>query len=282
MAMRNFRLIFNAIVVLTIVTVSHAQVRTSGPTTRSGAENGVRTNGNTNVRTSTPRISTQNAQNPSVRSNTNSNQMRGNSSSVRNQPNRANAEIHSNAPSVRTNTQSRVRSNPSNNSAVRDVRVDNLPKAQNFNRSAVRVEDGKRFTSDRTIFHPNSNARLSAVRHNNNQYYLDNGYYYQMRNNRYYRVSAPVGMMMPSLPHGYMKMYIAGHQFYHYHGTYYRWVNNHYYVVEPPIGAIVGVLPMDYMKIYINGRVYYEYFGVVYQRIWYRGHRAYQVVGYLN
>src|SRR5690625_8024979 len=82
------------------------------------------------------------------------------------------------------------------------------------------------------IYHPNSNARLSAVRHNNNQYYLDNGYYYQMRNNRYYRVSAPVGMMVPSLPHGYMKIFIGAQPYYHYHGTYYRWVNNHYYVVR--------------------------------------------------
>lgn len=103
-----------------------------------------------------------------------------------------------------------------------------------------------------------------------------------MRNNRYYRVSAPVGMMVPSLPHGYMKIFIGPQAYYHYHGTYYRWANNYYYVVEPPIGAIVHALPMDYMKIYINGRVYYEYFGVVYQKIRYRGHIAYQVVGYLN
>src|SRR5690606_39597525 len=172
--------------------------------------------------------------------------------------------------------------NKSNNREVREVKVENLPQARNFNRSDIRVENGKNFSADRMIYHPNSNARLSAVRHNNSQYYLDNGYYYQMRNNRYYRVSAPVGLMVPSLPHGYMKIFIGPQTYYHYHGTYYRWANNYYYVVEPPIGAIVHALPMDYMKIYINGRVYYEYFGVVYQKIRYRGHIAYQVVGYLN
>lgn len=297
MVMKNFRLILNVIVVLAFIGVSHAQARSSGTTVRSGSGNELRSD--SNVRSAPAKTPAQNQQNSAVKSNVKSNIKSNNNAKQNNRNTRSsrkqstkvieNNRVNSTHPSLENNktnkrgTQNSVRSsNSSNNIAISEVKVEKLPKAQKFNKSAVRIENGNKFTSNRIVYHPNSNAKFNVVRHKNNQYFLDNGYYYQKRNQRYYRVLAPVGMMFSSLPHGHLKIFIGAQQYYHYHGTYYRWKNNHYYVVNPPIGAIVHALPKDYLKIHINGGVYYEYFGVVYQKIKYRGHRAYQIVGYLD
>jgi len=197
---------------------------------------------------------------------------------VRNQSNtRSTRTTQSNASNPRI-ANSPTRRN-SSNEKVRTVRVENLPKVRNFDRNTIRYESG---SARRVIYHNNNNANFNHVTFNHNQYYLDNGYYYQYSNNRYMRVVAPVGFYLPTLPMGYTNIYIGGSQYYYYGGTYYNWHNGNYYVVQPPVGAIVYALPADYEKVYINGDRFYEYFGVLYQKVHYRGHRAYQVVGYLN
>lgn len=161
MAMKKFRLLLNAIVLLTFIAVSQAQVRTSGSAVRSGSESGVRANNDSNIRSSTPRNSIKNSS--AVRPNNNANQTRGNSPAARNQ---SNNRINSSSTSVRSNNQGvrshqnsvRSNSNNSNNREVREVKVENLPQARNFNRSDIRVENGKNFSADRMIYHPNSNA----------------------------------------------------------------------------------------------------------------------------
>ncbi len=264
----------------------NAQVRsTSGNTVRSGSEKEIRTN--QPVRSDANQVRQSTRSNSPVRSNSDQ-QIRSNNSSTNNvRSNIPNPVRNTNAPTVRSepvrtsqiNNGQAVRGNTSSDENSKIIRVENQPKARNFDRNSVRFENG---STRRVIYHNNNNANFNHVTYNHNQYYLDNGYYYQLYNNRYRRVMAPVGFYIHTLPIGYTNIYIGGNQYYYYNGTYYNRYNSNYYVVQPPVGAIVYALPADYEKVYINGQKYYEYFGVLYQKVYYYGDRAYQVVGYLN
>ena len=158
------------------------------------------------------------------------------------------------------------------------IRIDRQPEAQNFSRNSVRFT---RSTSERTIYYSGNTGNFDAVRHNNYNYYMDNGYFYQFQNNRYRRVAAPFGMRIHQLPQNHLNIYIGGSHYHYYHGTFYVLDYDSFYVVQPPVGAIVSVLPADYERVFINGRRYYEYFGVLYAKVNFNGRRAYQVMGYL-
>ena len=92
-----------------------------------------------------------------------------------------------------------------------------------------------------------------------------------------------VGFRINVLPVGYVTINVGNRNpFYFYEGVYYRPNRNYYEVVQAPIGAIVYALPAGYERINYDGEYLYEFGDVLYQKIYYRGSRAYQVVGYLD
>jgi hypothetical protein len=181
-----------------------------------------------------------------------------------------------------TGQQQNVRATEPKKEEVRTVRVENAPKAENFERRSVRYENGNNNSTGVIYLADNRREHVHKVKYNQHDYYMDNGYYYQWYNNNYRLIPAPIGFRMSSLPYGYHNMYIGNVNYYYFNGTYYNYYDNYYHVVQPPMGAIVYDLPMYSQKIFINGRKYYEHFGVVYKKVHYYGERVYQVVGYLN
>ena len=85
------------------------------------------------------------------------------------------------------------------------------------------------------------------------------------------------------LPAGFLTINIGNRNpYYFYEGVYYRPYRSYYEVVEAPIGALVYALPAGYERIDYDGERLYEFGGTLYQKIYDRGVRAYQVVGYLD
>ncbi|WP_147439112.1 DUF6515 family protein [Faecalibacter macacae] len=124
--------------------------------------------------------------------------------------------------------------------------------------------------------------RYNSYHYNNVKFYGQNGVYYRHYNNNYVRFMPPVGFRINVLPAGFISLNIGSRPFYFYEGVYYERYRNDYRVVEPPMGAIVYALPYGYERINYYGENLYEYAGVLYDRIYHRGERVYQVVGYLS
>ena len=118
--------------------------------------------------------------------------------------------------------------------------------------------------------------------HNSLDFYGRNGIYYRKYNNNYVRFAPPVGFRINVLPKGFITINIGSRPYYFYEGVYYARNNSYYSVVEPPVGAIVYALPSGYERVEYYGEQYYEFAGVLYEKIYHRGDRAYQVVGYLS
>lgn len=119
-------------------------------------------------------------------------------------------------------------------------------------------------------------------RYNNLDFYGKNGIYYRNWNNNFVRYAPPVGFRINILPKGFITINIGNNPYYFYEGVYYTRNNSYFSVVEPPVGAIVYALPSGYEKVEYYGEQYYEFAGVLYEKIYHRGDRAYQVVGYLS
>lgn len=287
--MKKLHLFLSALMVLATTLMVDAQVRNSSGV-RSSNDNSNRNSAavqNNSVRSSSqnlPKEKTQISQSEKV----NKNQTRGitNQGNVRNSANNS-ASVRNESNTVRNNSGQTVRNssidarssaNPRANQGVRSTNVEKIPEVQNFNKSNVRYANSN---PNRNQYHANNNAKFRQIRYNNYNYYMDDGYYYQYYDNRYKRVAAPFGMMVPTLPYGYSNIYISGNQYYYANGTYYSWDRANYYVIQPPVGAIVFALPPYSEKVYINGRKYYEYDGAIYARVNFQGQRAYQVIGYI-
>jgi len=112
----------------------------------------------------------------------------------------------------------------------------------------------------------------------NQQYYYDQGVYYQPSSGGYAVVAAPTGALVSFLPPGYETTSVGNDEFFYYGGTFYIDTGNGYQVVAAPVGAIVTQIPDGAVQQNINGESYLLYNNVYYQPISQDGQDAYQVV----
>jgi Family of unknown function (DUF6515) len=112
----------------------------------------------------------------------------------------------------------------------------------------------------------------------NQQYYYDQGVYYQPTTGGYAVVAAPVGAMVSFLPPGYETTMVGNDYFYYYGGTFYVDTGNGYQVVQAPFGAVVTQIPDGAVQQDINGQTYLFYNNTYYQPVSLNGVDAYEVV----
>ena len=77
----------------------------------------------------------------------------------------------------------------------------------------------------------------TVIRFGSHNYGFHNGLYYRSYNNRFRVVSAPIGIVVNSIPSSRHRFIHGGIDYFYSHGTYYRSIGNRYQVVRPPIGA---------------------------------------------
>ncbi len=112
----------------------------------------------------------------------------------------------------------------------------------------------------------------------NQQYYYDDGVYYEPSSNGYMAVPAPVGATVSSLPPGYETTQVDGVYYYYYGGVFYIDTGNAYQVVQAPFGAVVTQIPDGATQQDINGQSYLFYNNTYYQPVSQDGQDAYEVV----
>jgi hypothetical protein len=112
----------------------------------------------------------------------------------------------------------------------------------------------------------------------NQQYYYDQGVYYQPSGSGYAVVSAPIGALVSFLPPGYETTTVGNDEYFYYGGTFYINTGNGYQVVAAPFGAVVTQIPDGAVEQNINGETYLLYNNTYYQPISQDGQDAYQVV----
>jgi Family of unknown function (DUF6515) len=112
----------------------------------------------------------------------------------------------------------------------------------------------------------------------NQQYYYDEGVYYQPSAGGYAVVSAPIGATVSTLPPGFETTQVGDDYFYYYGGTFYTDTGNGYQVVVAPYGAVVTQIPDGAVQQDINGQTYLVYNNVYYQPVTVNGTDAYEVV----
>ena len=112
----------------------------------------------------------------------------------------------------------------------------------------------------------------------NQQYYYDDGVYYEPYQGGYQAVAAPVGALVSFLPPGYETVPLGDDTFYYYGGTFYVAADQGYQVVQAPPGAIVSEIPDGATQQDINGQTYLVYNSTYYQPVSSDGQDAYQVV----
>lgn len=156
-------------------------------------------------------------------------------------------------------------------------------KNRDFHKNPVRISSSSSsYRGNRPV--SNVNVRnYHKYSYNSYNFYGNNGIYYRPYNSGYVRYMPYVGFRINVLPVGYVTINIGNRNpYYFYEGVYYRPNRSYYEVIEAPIGAIVYALPAGYERVNYDGEYLYEFGGVLYQKIYYRGSRAYQVVGYLD
>jgi hypothetical protein len=112
----------------------------------------------------------------------------------------------------------------------------------------------------------------------NQQYYYDEGVYYQPLSGGYSVVPAPVGATVSSLPPGYETTMVGNDYYYYYGGAFYVDTGNGYQVVAAPYGAVVTQIPDGAIQQDINGQTYLVYNNTYYQPVSQNGTDAYEVV----
>jgi hypothetical protein len=112
----------------------------------------------------------------------------------------------------------------------------------------------------------------------NQQYYYDQGVYYQPTTGGYAVVAAPVGASVSFLPPGYETTMVGNDYYYYYGGTFYIDTGNGYQVVQAPFGAVVTQIPDGAVQQDINGQTYLFYNNTYYQPVSLNGVDAYEVV----
>jgi hypothetical protein len=112
----------------------------------------------------------------------------------------------------------------------------------------------------------------------NQQYYYDEGVYYQPSAGGYSVVPAPMGATVSSLPPGYETTMVGNDYYYYYGGAFYIDTGNGYQVVQAPYGAVVTQIPDGAIQQDINGQTYLVYNNTYYQPVSQNGTDAYEVV----
>jgi Family of unknown function (DUF6515) len=112
----------------------------------------------------------------------------------------------------------------------------------------------------------------------NQQYYYDEGVYYQPATGGYAVITAPLGAIVNSLPPGYETTMVGNDYYYYYGGTFYIDTGNGYQVVQAPFGAVVTQIPDGAVQQDINGQTYLFYSNTYYQPVSLKGVDAYEVV----
>ena len=112
----------------------------------------------------------------------------------------------------------------------------------------------------------------------NQQYYYDEGVYYQPSSGGYSVVPAPVGALVSSLPPGYETTMVGNDDYFYYGGAFYIDTGNGYQVVQAPYGAVVTQIPDGAVQQDINGQTFLVYNNVYYQPVSQNGQDAYEVV----
>jgi len=113
----------------------------------------------------------------------------------------------------------------------------------------------------------------------NQQYYYDNGVYYQPYNGGYTVVAPPVGAVVSYVPSGYQVVQAAdGSEYYYYGGAFYVPQGGSFRVVPAPVGAIVNEIPEGAQDQQINGQDYLLYNNTYFEPISQNGQDAYEVV----
>jgi Family of unknown function (DUF6515) len=110
------------------------------------------------------------------------------------------------------------------------------------------------------------------------QYYYDDGVYYQPSAGGYSVVPAPIGATVSSLPPGYETTQVDNVYYYYYGGVFYIDTGNAYQVVQAPFGAVVTQIPDGAVQQDINGQTYLFYNNTYYQPVSQDGQDAYEVV----
>ncbi len=112
----------------------------------------------------------------------------------------------------------------------------------------------------------------------NQQYYYDDGVYYQPYSGGYTVVAAPIGAIVGSLPPGYETTMVGNDTYFYYGGVFYIYTGSGYQVVAAPIGAVVTQIPDGAVQQDIDGQTYLVYNNTYYQPITQDGQDAYEVV----
>ncbi len=112
----------------------------------------------------------------------------------------------------------------------------------------------------------------------NQQYYYDDGVYYQPYSGGYTVVAAPIGAVVGSLPPGYETTMVGNDTYFYYGGVFYIYTGSGYQVVAAPIGAVVTQIPDGAVQQDIDGQTYLVYNNTYYQPISQDGQDAYEVV----
>jgi hypothetical protein len=109
-------------------------------------------------------------------------------------------------------------------------------------------------------------------------YYYDQGVYYEPSASGYTVIAAPTGAAISQLPGGYETITLGDAVFYYWGGVFYVEENGSYKVIPAPEGAIITHLPEGASEQQINGITYLLYNGTYYLPISQNGRDAYQVV----
>jgi Family of unknown function (DUF6515) len=112
----------------------------------------------------------------------------------------------------------------------------------------------------------------------NQQYYYDQGVYYEPTNGGYSVVPPPVGAVVAYLPQGYETTMVGNDTYYYYGGAFYITNGQGYQVVPSPPGAVIIQLPVGAVEQQINGDTYLVYNNTYFQPISQDGQDAYEVV----
>ena len=110
------------------------------------------------------------------------------------------------------------------------------------------------------------------------QYYYDNGVYYEPSNSGYTVVPPPIGAVVTYLPAGYLTVQVGDAIYYYYGGAFYISQGGSFRVVPAPVGAIVTEIPEGATEQVINGENYLLYNNTYYAPISQNGQDAYEVV----
>ncbi|MCM5663724.1 DUF6515 family protein [Galbibacter mesophilus] len=124
-------------------------------------------------------------------------------------------------------------------------------------------------------------AIIVSIENDANEYYYDQGNYYNKVEDGYTVIQAPVGATIKVLPDGYEVVEQGGSgsttNNYYYGGAYYEKTGDGYTVVPPTAGTIVENLPEGAEEVRVGDQTYVKYGETYYQPVQVDGKNMYEV-----